>query len=134
MSMVRFTFEKGLNKSILQRRHGSAHHLIASTLGYEFTQKMHAIHGRGEYIVSCFGPTILRIPGERSKEGDQSFRPRTRRGRAALSSVMVEVGYPGGIKFLCLDAEWWLLNAHDNTRFVILMKIERDSFALHIEC
>jgi len=54
MSIVRFTFEKGLNRSILQIRHGSAHHLIASTLGYEFAQKMHwhAIHGRGEYSVS----------------------------------------------------------------------------------
>ena len=92
MSMVRFTFEKVLNASILRIRPGSAHHLIASTFGYEFTQKMHAIHGRGEYSVSCFGATIFGIPEVRSKEGDQSFRPRTRRGEEAWPSVMVEVG------------------------------------------
>jgi len=94
---------------------------------------MHAIRGRCEYYVSRFGPTIVGISGERSKEGDESFRLRTQRGQAASSLVMVEVGYPGGINFLRLDAKWWLLNAHDNTRFVILMKIERDLFALHIE-
>ena len=38
------------------------------------------------------------------------------------------------MKFLRLDAEWCLLNSHNNTRFVIRMKIERDSFALHMEC
>ena len=48
--------------------------------------------------------------------------------------MMVEVGYLGGMKFLRLDAEWWLLNSDFNTRFVILMKIKRDSFALQIEC
>jgi len=47
---------------------------------------------------------------------------------------MVEVGYPGGLKFLPLDAKWWLLNPNNKTRFVILIKLERDPFALHIEC
>jgi len=37
------------------------------------------------------------------------------------------------MKFLRLDAEWWLLNSHDNTRFVILMKIERDSLVFVTE-
>ena len=54
-------------------------------------------------------------------------------GEEAWPSVMVEVGYPGGMKFLRLDAEWWLLNSQDKTRFVILLKWERDPFALHIE-
>jgi len=134
MGMVHFTFEKALNAAILRIRPGSAHHIIASTFGYKFTRKMHAIRGHGEYSVSPFGATIFRIPGVRSMEGDQSFRPRTRRGQAAWPSVMVEVGYPGGMKFLRLDAEWWLLNSQDKTQFVILFKMQRDPFALHIEC
>jgi len=36
--------------------------------------------------------------------------------------------------FLRLDAEWWLINSKDRTRFVILVKMERDPFALRIEC
>ena len=93
--MVRFTFEKVLNASILRIRPGSAHDLIACTGGYECTQKMHAIYGRGVYSVGCFGATIFRISDVRSKARDQSFRPRTRRGEEAWASVMVEVGYPG---------------------------------------
>ena len=71
ISMVRFTFEKVLNASILRITPGSAHHLIACTFGYEFTQKMHAIHGRGEYSVGCFVATIFRIPDVRRKARDQ---------------------------------------------------------------
>ena len=47
--------------------------------------------------------------------------------------MMVEVGYLGVLKFLRLDAKWWLLNPNNKTRFVILIKLERDPFALHIE-
>jgi len=133
MRTVRFTFEESLNAAILRIRPGSAHHLIASNFAYEFTQKMATIPGHCEYPVLCFGSALFRTPGVRSKEGDQSFRPRTRRGEEAWPSVMVEVGYPGGMKFLRLDAEWWLLNSQDKTRFVILLKWERDPFALHIE-
>jgi hypothetical protein len=111
MHTVRFTFEKALNAAILRIRPGSAHHVIASTFAYEFTEMMAKIPGHSEYSVGCFGPTIFRIPGLCSKEGDKSFRPRTGRGEAAWPSVMVEIGYPGGIKFLRLDAEWWLLNS-----------------------
>jgi len=134
MHTVRLTFEKSLNAAILWIRPGSAHHQIASTFGYEFSEKMDEIPGHSEYSIGCFGSTIFRIPGVRSKGGDQSFRPRTRTGEAAWPSVMVEVGYPEGMKFLRLDAEWWLLNSQDETRFVILITRERDPFALHIEC
>ena len=124
MRTVHFTFEKLLDGAILGRRPGSAHHLIASTFAHEFTRKMHAFHGHGEYPVACFGSTLCGTPGGRSKEGDQSFRPRTRRGEEAWPSVMVEVGYPGVLKFLRLDAEWWFLNSDDKTRFVILIELE----------
>jgi len=134
MRTVRITFEESLNAAILRIRPGSAHHMIASTFAHEFTQKMATIPGHGQYPVVCIGSTLFRTPGVRSKEGDQSFRPRTRRGAEAWPSVVVEVGYPGGMKFLRLDAEWWLLNSQDKTRFVILIRMERDPFALHIEC
>jgi len=134
MRTVRFTFEESLNAAILRIRPGSAHHMIASTFAYEFTKKMTTIPGHGRHSVACSGSTLFRTPSVRSKQGDQSVRPRTRRGQAAWPSVMVEVGYPGGMKFLRLDAEWWLLKSQDKTRFVILLKFERDPFALHIEC
>ena len=52
----------------------------------------------------------------------------------AWPSVVIEVGYPQGMDFLRLDAEWWLINSDDKTRFVILITSETDPFALHIEC
>jgi len=48
MRTVHFTFEKSLDAAILRIRLGSAHHLIASTLAYEFTQKMATMPGHGE--------------------------------------------------------------------------------------
>ena len=134
MSMVRFTFEKALDASILRIRPGEAHHMIASTFSREFAHKMASIPGHSKHSVTSCGATIFRIPGVRSKEGDQSFRPRTRRGAGKWPSVMVQVGYSREMNFLRLDAEWWLLHSEGRIRFVILFRMERDPFALHIEC
>jgi len=71
MRTVDFPFEKSLDGAILRIRPGSAHHLIASTFAYEFTQKIDAIHGHGEYPVARFGSTLCGTPGGHSKEGDQ---------------------------------------------------------------
>ena len=134
MSTVRFTFEHALNSSILRIRPGPDHHMIAAMFAYEFTKKMASIPGHSGDSVSCFGATTFRIPGVRSKEGDQCFRPRTRTGREAWPSVMVEIGYSEGMDFLRLDAEWWLIKSKDRTRFVILVEMERDPFVIRIEC
>ena len=134
MGMVRFTFEKALDAAILRIRPGSDHQTIAYSFASDFTRKMNSIPADGKRLISCGGPSMFRIPGVRSKEGDQSFRPRTRTGIAAWPSVIVHVGYPGGMRDLRLDAEWWLLHSEGKTRFVILMEMKRDPFALHIEC
>lgn len=134
MRTVRFTFENTLNASILRIRPGPDHHMIAAMFAYEFTKKMASIPGHTEDSVSCFGSTRFWIPGVRSKEGDQGFRPRTRCGREAWPSVMVEIGYSEGMDFLRLDAEWWLINSNDRTRFVILIEMESHPFVLRIEC
>jgi len=47
---------------------------------------------------------------------------------------MMEVGYSEGMDFLRLDAEWWLVNSKGQTRFVIIIKVEKDLFALRYEC
>jgi len=134
MATVRFTFEKALDAAILRIRPGSDHHSIAANFAVLFTDKIASIPRHTWHSVSCCGASIFRIPGVRSKEGDQSFRPRSRSGREAWPSVMVEVGYSEGMDFLRLDAEWWLLNSKDKTRFFILIEIKRDPFALRIEC
>jgi len=81
MSTVRFTFEHALDASILRIRPGPDHHVIAAMFAFQFTKKMASIPGHSKGSVSCCGATLFRIPGVRSKEGDQCFRPHTRSGR-----------------------------------------------------
>ena len=45
---------------------------------------------------------------------------------------MVEVGYSERMDFLRLDVERWLINSRDKTRFIILIEIEKDPFAIRI--
>lgn len=116
MATVRFTFEKALDAAILRIRPGSDHHLIAFNFAVLFSYKIASIPGHTFHSVSCFGASIFRIPGVRSKEGDQSFRPRSGSGREAWPSVMVEVGYSEGIDFLSLDEEWWFINSRDKIK------------------
>ena len=77
MATVRFTFEKALDAAILRIRPGSDHHLIAANFAVLFPYKIALIPCHTVHSVSCFGASTFRIPGMRSKEGDQSFRPRS---------------------------------------------------------
>lgn len=132
-STVRFTFENALNAAILHIRPGLEHNMIACNFVSKLEKKLASIPGN-EHSVSGFGAALFQTTGVRSKEGDQCLRPRTRKGRHAWPSVMIEAGYSKGKDFLSLDAEWWLINSEGSTRFVIIIIIERDPWALRIEC
>jgi len=94
---------------------------------------MASIPGHDRYSVFGLRAFIFQIPGVRSKEGGQCYRPHTRRGEE-WPPVMMEVGYSEGVDSLRLDAEWWLVNSQGKTRFVIISKVERNPFALRFEC
>jgi len=47
---------------------------------------------------------------------------------------IIEVGHSGGEDFLHLDAQWWLSNSANKTRFMILVNIIMTLLELRIEC
>ena len=60
--------------------------------------------------------------------------PATRGERPAWPSTMLEVEYSKALDFLRLDSKWWLINSAGNTRFVMIVQLITDPFAIHIEC
>lgn len=91
-STVRFTFENTLNAAILHIRPGLEHNMIACNFVSKVEKKIASIPGNNEDSVSGFGTTLFRTTAVRSKEGDQCLRPRTRKGKHAWPSVMIEAG------------------------------------------
>jgi len=132
--VVRLTFENALDAAIIRINPGREHSRVGISLYYEIIDKIASTPGHSRRSVEGFGATLLQVPGVRSKEGDESFGPRTRVGRSVWPSVMIEVGYAGGEDFLRLDAQWRLINSAGRTRFVILVFVAKNPLALGIEC
>jgi len=130
---VRFTFEDSLNAAILRIMAGPERGMVSSELLTEIRRKIASIPGHSRHSIFSVGATLFRVPGVRSKEGDQGLRPDTRLGREAWASLIIEVGCPEIQNLLKFDAEWWLLNSEGRTRFVIIAKIGRNPFSLRIE-
>ena len=133
-SSVRLTFENALDAAILRIMPRSEHHRVGINFFMEIRAKIASIHSHGGDSVHGFGATLLQIPGVRSKEGDQALGPATSPGWGAWPSLMIELGYSGGLDFLRLDAKWWLINSGGKTRFVILVQIMTNPFGLRFEC
>jgi len=133
-STVRLTFENALDAAILRVMPGPEHTRVGINFYTMIALRVASIPGHSIESIEGFGTTLLQVPGARSKEGDQSFRPGTRLGRDEWPSVMFEIGYSGGEIFLHLDAQWWLSNSTDKIRFVILVIITMNPLALRIEC
>ncbi|KAG0137887.1 hypothetical protein HOY82DRAFT_644895 [Tuber indicum] len=133
-SSVRFTFENVLNATILRIMPGPEHEKVGFRLVTEIVIKIASIPGHTHRSVEGVGATRFKVPGVRSKEGDQGLHPETRVGRDAWPSIMIEVGYSEGLDLLHLDAQWWLIHSKGETRFVLIAKIHCDPFFIHLEC
>jgi len=131
---VRFTFENSLDAAIIRITPGPEHSRVGINLYCEIIDKIASTPGHSRRSVEGLGATLFQVPGVRSKQGDESFGPRTRMGRNGWPSVMMEVGYAGREDFLRLDAQWWLINSAGRTRFVILVFVTKNPLALSIEC
>jgi len=131
---IRLTFENALDAAIIRITPGLEHCRVGITFYFEIIDKITSTPGHSRRSVEGFGATLLQVPGVRSKEGDESFGPRTRVGRSVWPSVMIDVGYAGGEYFLRLDAQWWIINSAGRTQFVILVCVTKDPLSLGIEC
>ena len=138
-SIVCFTYENALHAAILHLHPGGiVYGYLTSNIATQLLSKMDSIPGYiAKSVIHC-GAILFEVPGVRSKQGDRCLvsDERRRRQREWWPSVMIQVAVGNAIAmdFLRLDAEWWLMNSDKNTRFVILVKLETDPFALHIEC
>ena len=134
-STLRFTFENSLDAAILNvKRNNLDYNLISVCFTNQLAHKIDSIPGSIADPVSGCGAALFTVPRVRSKQGDQCLRPYTRRGMLGWPSVMVEIGNAEGMDFLRLDAEWWLMHSDKKIRFVILVKLEKDPFAIRLEC
>ena len=104
----------------------------------EVMLKIMLIPGQTCDSIDWFYGTRFHLGDVRSKEGYRALGPATRGARtgasAAWPSVVMEVGYSEALDFLRLDAKWWLINSAGNTRFVMIVQLMTDPFAIHIEC
>ena len=137
---VRFTTENSLGALICRILPGWRHLLLTYTLSMKIEFKVSAIPGHTCDSIDSFGGMRFDIRNIRSKEGHMAFVPATRCKRDAWPSndawpsMMLEVGYSEALDFLRLDAKWWLINSAGKTRFVMIVQLMTNPFAIHIEC
>lgn len=122
--------EEALIVKFMVRSH---HETCARLLAFKFYDVYRIRTGNVEdYLLHPMGST--RCEGAcRMKEGDESFKPRTRDGIFDWPSIVFEVGV-----YCCLDdlrkaAEFWLGSSGGHTRIVILVSIARDARTMVIE-
>lgn len=83
-STVRFTFENALDAAILRISPSLEHHVIGNNFSFEFVRKIDSSPGYNRPSVFGLRATLFQVPGVRSKEGDQSYRPHTGGGERGL--------------------------------------------------
>jgi hypothetical protein len=71
-----------------------------------------------------------------SKEGDTSFKPRSRDYEADLPTIVIEAGLSESLAMLKCDANWWLVNPGRNggkVMIVVIISIKLKDKSLRIE-
>jgi len=107
--------------------------VCGGTCIWKFSIKIASLPGHTWRSIEPFCSTRCSPPGVRSKEEDEAFGPRTRVGRNAWPSVVIEVGYSETEPQLEMDANWWITKSGGQTKFVIT-KVNRNPFELKINC
>ena len=131
---VRFTTENSLGALICRILPGERHLKLAHILSAKIGFKISAIPGHTWDSIDPWGGIPFDIHNIRSKQGHEALVPATRGEWGVWPSVMLEVGYSEALDFLRLDAKWWLINSAGKTRFVMILQLMTDPFAIHIEC
>lgn len=128
----RLTYENTMELLIIKFTPGPAHGLTGRVFFYEIASKIRAVPGHTSSSALPVGAAKFGVPGERSKQGDEGFIPRTRT-KDDWPSVMLEVGYAECLPYLRQDASWWLIHSAGQTRMVLIFRITRGPFSLRIE-
>jgi len=131
---VRFTTENSLSALICKVLCGGNLSTLALNLWFRIQYTIERIPGSTRDSILPFYGARSYISDLRSKEGYQAIGPFTGGARPAWPSVVMEVGPSEALDFLRLDAKWWLINSAGKTRFVIIVQLMTEPFAIHIEC
>ena len=132
---VRFTTENSLSALICKVLCRGNFSTLGLNLWFKIENRIEkTIPGRTHDSIEPLYGNRFYVSDVRSKEGYQAIAPVTRGEWAAWPSVVMEVGSSEALEFLRLDAKWWLINSAGNTRFVMLVQLLTEPFAIHIEC
>ncbi|KAF9242203.1 hypothetical protein DTO006G1_6456 [Penicillium roqueforti] len=89
--------------------------------------------GDGELMAPCGGGTFLSQSKISSKEADTAYKPVTRNQESDWPTIVLECGYSESMRRLAVDARWWLVNAGGDVKTVLLISINGERQALHLE-
>ncbi|KAI2712097.1 hypothetical protein CBS147332_5733 [Penicillium roqueforti] len=79
------------------------------------------------------GGTFLSQSKISSQEADTAYKPVTRNQGSDWPTIVLECGYSESMRRLAVDARWWLVNAGGDVKTVLLISINGERQALHLE-
>ncbi|KAJ5783999.1 uncharacterized protein N7518_009676 [Penicillium psychrosexuale] len=79
------------------------------------------------------GGTFLSQSKISSKEADTAYKPVTRNQQSDWPTIVLECGYSESMRRLAVDARWWLVNAGGDIKTILLISINKERQALHLE-
>ncbi|KAF8419673.1 hypothetical protein EV426DRAFT_538359 [Tirmania nivea] len=125
-------WEEAVGSGILRLLPSPFHDITSSQFIYNIITKVAAIPGHTTNSIRGVGKTKYRVPGKRSKEGDEAIQCATRRW-SDWPNLVIEVGYSERIAYLRYDARWWLMHSQGAVKLVIIIHVTHQPDSLHIE-
>ena len=89
--------------------------------------------GAEEVMAPCGAGTFRSQSNISSKEADTAYKPATRTQKSDWPTIVLESGYSESMRRLVVDARWWLVNAGGDVKTVLLIWINGERQALHLE-
>lgn len=131
---IRVWCHPDVNSAILRIMLGCRHEVASRTFFHYIANAVQDIPNHSPTSIKGVGSTRFHsTPGQRSKEGDEGIKCRTRAGRDNWPNVMLEVGCSEPLSQLRIDAEWWLVSSKGATNMVIIIQISQQPDALDLE-
>ena len=107
------------------------HEAVHISFAYRTNRKLEAMGLPDE---SLYGMGGTAFKGFRcSKEGDSTYKPESRDGKACWPTIVFEAGFSESLPKLRTDAAWWLTNSRGDVKIVVVVSIRRPQRMLLIE-
>jgi hypothetical protein len=128
---TRVTYYEDINLLIIKLMPSTIHEAAHVNFGREITDK---VTGMGMRKRELWGVGAGRFHGSScSKEGDSSFKPRSRNHKNDWPTIVIEAGLSESLARLRCDANWWLADSRGQVMIVIIVSIKPRDKSLQIE-